>query len=126
MLGIMLAVLTQGAMSPPPHEQQFRVWIEPVHLQVFLRHLPPTRSGPGTGKRPVLIIHGSTLPSGTSAAFRINGVSWMDDLAARGFDVWALDFLGYGSSDRYSEMNEPRSEERRVGKECRSRWSPYH
>ena len=23
-------------------------------------------------------------------------------------------------------MNTPRSEERRVGKECRSRWSPYH
>src|SRR3712207_7258813 len=23
-------------------------------------------------------------------------------------------------------MNCPRSEERRVGKECRSRWSPYH
>ena len=22
--------------------------------------------------------------------------------------------------------NEDRSEERRVGKECRSRWSPYH
>ena len=22
--------------------------------------------------------------------------------------------------------NAPRSEERRVGKECRSRWSPYH
>src|SRR2546429_9996299 len=23
-------------------------------------------------------------------------------------------------------VQEPRSEERRVGKECRSRWSPYH
>ena len=23
-------------------------------------------------------------------------------------------------------INTPRSEERRVGKECRSRWSPYH
>ena len=23
-------------------------------------------------------------------------------------------------------VTEPRSEERRVGKECRSRWSPYH
>src|SRR3989449_11413943 len=23
-------------------------------------------------------------------------------------------------------LKEPRSEERRVGKECRSRWSPYH
>ena len=34
---------------------------------------------------------------------------------------------------RYSSMTQPlnrivqyRSEERRVGKECRSRWSPYH
>ena len=25
-----------------------------------------------------------------------------------------------------SEKNAERSEERRVGKECRSRWSPYH
>ena len=25
-----------------------------------------------------------------------------------------------------SEQNFARSEERRVGKECRSRWSPYH
>ena len=24
------------------------------------------------------------------------------------------------------EVQPPRSEERRVGKECRSRWSPYH
>ena len=34
-------------------------------------------------------------------------------------------------ADRYKEhiaqvVSEPRSEERRVGKECRSRWSPYH
>ena len=25
-----------------------------------------------------------------------------------------------------SKMKDQRSEERRVGKECRSRWSPYH
>ena len=24
------------------------------------------------------------------------------------------------------DLNDARSEERRVGKECRSRWSPYH
>src|SRR2546430_14925144 len=30
-----------------------------------------------------------------------------------------LNYLGYMLADR-------RSEERRVGKECRSRWSPYH
>ena len=26
----------------------------------------------------------------------------------------------------YGQDGDPRSEERRVGKECRSRWSPYH
>ena len=31
--------------------------------------------------------------------------------------------LGFGD---LSENSEYRSEERRVGKECRSRWSPYH
>ena len=28
--------------------------------------------------------------------------------------------------DRHDLMMRLRSEERRVGKECRSRWSPYH
>ena len=31
-----------------------------------------------------------------------------------------------GWSGLVSEIEKVRSEERRVGKECRSRWSPYH
>src|SRR2546430_7170503 len=34
----------------------------------------------------------------------------------------AFDYL----TKQDDEMPLPRSEERRVGKECRSRWSPYH
>src|SRR2546427_12541806 len=30
------------------------------------------------------------------------------------------------AGEQYEESLEYRSEERRVGKECRSRWSPYH
>ena len=30
------------------------------------------------------------------------------------------------SEEHTSELQSLRSEERRVGKECRSRWSPYH
>ena len=30
------------------------------------------------------------------------------------------------SADEYFLSGRARSEERRVGKECRSRWSPYH
>src|SRR3712207_34524 len=33
---------------------------------------------------------------------------------------------GCGESAQYMTWKEIRSEERRVGKECRSRWSPYH
>ena len=33
-------------------------------------------------------------------------------------------FSNYGEDDLYIVNH--RSEERRVGKECRSRWSPYH
>ena len=33
---------------------------------------------------------------------------------------------GYGVVELNLKENFPRSEERRVGKECRSRWSPYH
>src|SRR2546429_7139598 len=32
---------------------------------------------------------------------------------------------GHATLDRYEHV-QTRSEERRVGKECRSRWSPYH
>src|SRR3712207_9355713 len=32
----------------------------------------------------------------------------------------------YGERWREADMFNGRSEERRVGKECRSRWSPYH
>ena len=36
----------------------------------------------------------------------------------------ALDFNGQAAP--YIQYADDRSEERRVGKECRSRWSPYH
>ena len=32
----------------------------------------------------------------------------------------------HNNGDVHSTKNRIRSEERRVGKECRSRWSPYH
>ena len=34
--------------------------------------------------------------------------------------------VGFGPHEKLLETCETRSEERRVGKECRSRWSPYH
>lgn len=70
-------------------------------LNLALLHVPPSTSRRAL---PVLILHGATFPSGNAAAWKIQGKSWMDDLAAHGHDVYALDFLGYGQSDKYPEM----------------------
>jgi pimeloyl-ACP methyl ester carboxylesterase len=73
-------------------------------LSVFLRHLPPPDGVRSRGA--VLYVHGATFPSALSIAHRFDGRSWRDELCAAGFDVWAFDFLGYGSSDRYPGMTE--------------------
>ena len=39
---------------------------------------------------------------------------------------WKDPFVNNGVYKPHVSSNESRSEERRVGKECRSRWSPYH
>ena len=39
---------------------------------------------------------------------------------------WSGQFPGTPGYYYFADSDEGRSEERRVGKECRSRWSPYH
>src|SRR3984957_102949 len=70
-------------------------------LQLFLRGL---RSMAPSRRGAVLYLHGATFPSALSVAYRFDGMSWRDAMCDAGFDVWALDFLGFGGSDRYPEM----------------------
>ena len=84
-------------------ERHFRVpWIN--GLSLFLRYLGPALV-PTTSKI-VLYVHGATFPSGLSIAHRFDGHSWRDELNGAGFQVWGLDFIGYGGSDRHPEMFE--------------------
>ena len=52
------------------------------------------------------------------------------DIGVTGVQTCALPICGdlppSGAGDQEDVGDEIRSEERRVGKECRSRWSPYH
>lgn len=74
-------------------------------LDLFLRHLPPA-CHQGDAPRVVPYVHGGTFRSALSIAHRFDGRSWRDELCARGFDVWGLDFLGFGAPDQYPEMAE--------------------
>ena len=58
-------------------------------------------------------------------------VPWVDDngdiQVNRGYRVQMSSVIGpYKGGLRFHPSVRSRSEERRVGKECRSRWSPYH
>src|SRR5215813_14306512 len=61
------------------------------------------------------------------------GRDWSSDVCssdlsgpASGGAWWSVRVPGGGSPRARSPPRPGRSEERRVGKECRSRWSPYH
>ena len=52
----------------------------------------------------------------------------LDTIQKANIDLEQIDFFAHGTTLVINALTERkgRSEERRVGKECRSRWSPYH
>jgi pimeloyl-ACP methyl ester carboxylesterase len=89
-----------------PREEHFRVPSPQPGLSLFLRYLPTAKTT-SPPRAPVLYVHGGTFPSALSIAHRFDGRSWRDSLNAAGFDVWGLDFHGFGLSDPYPEMADP-------------------
>ena len=68
-------------------------------------------------------------PQNNMLAFRLPPSRLEQILSARAgvrLQQFGYDQLGVGRSVTVPETGAVRSEERRVGKECRSRWSPYH
>jgi pimeloyl-ACP methyl ester carboxylesterase len=86
-----------------PREEHHRITDPQTGLSLFLRRLRPE----DCGGPPVLYVHGATFPSALSVAHRFSNGSWRDALVRAGFDVWGLDFLGFGGSDRFPAMSEP-------------------
>ena len=58
----------------------------------------------------------------------IDTIAVENEVADNMYQRSELDYLIYNDPIGYADLilNGDRSEERRVGKECRSRWSPYH
>lgn len=57
---------------------------------------------------PVLYVHGATFPSALSVGYHFaDGIAWEDSLHGAGFDVWALDFEGFGGSARPEAYDHP-------------------
>ena len=112
-----------------------------------LKHLPLTITGPIKASQPVLTLLGAMLLFGE----RLNLFQWVGVLLSiASFYLLSSSGKKEGIQFAYEQVREDyhksaagkpegqykvrillpvfqsRSEERRVGKECRSRWSPYH
>jgi pimeloyl-ACP methyl ester carboxylesterase len=72
-----------------------------ANLNIAINYLKSVKT---TDDFPVLFLHGSSFPTALSFGFKMDNASWMTNLSENGFNVFALDFLGYGNSDRYPEM----------------------
>src|ERR1700678_3304315 len=75
-----------------------------IELFVRNKHLAGHESSPD---KILLFVHGATYPAETAFALPIEGVSMMDLIAMRGYDVYLVDVRGYGRSTRPPEMSQP-------------------
>ena len=75
-------------------------------IEIFVRNKRPVGMTSFRPERTVLFVHGATYPAHAAFDLKLDGQSWMDYIAARGYDVYLLDIRGYGKSTRPKEMAE--------------------
>src|SRR5256885_6723518 len=112
MIVFLAASVQAQAIDVPPSAAQLREWIDDECV----------KSGKQVGidYRDAIerAIRGE--PAGLAALFRYTDIGGMDGEAGEAHSAILFGLLQRWGDKRF------RSEERRVGKECRSRWSPYH
>jgi pimeloyl-ACP methyl ester carboxylesterase len=75
-------------------------------IDIYVRNKRPADMADFTPERTLLFVHGSTYPAHTTFDLPLGGQSWMESIAARGYDVYCLDIRGYGRSTRPAVMND--------------------
>jgi pimeloyl-ACP methyl ester carboxylesterase len=91
------ALITEEFMIPGPDRG----------VQLYVRNKRPRSLSTFKPDNIVLFVHGATYPAETSFDLQLDGLSWMDYIASRGYDVYLMDVRGYGRSSRPAEMDQP-------------------
>jgi pimeloyl-ACP methyl ester carboxylesterase len=92
-----LQIAMQEMMVPSPQQG----------LQIYVRNKHPLGTEQFGPERTLVFVHGATYPASTTFDLALNGLSWMDYIAAHGYDVYLLDLPGYGRSSRPPQMDQP-------------------
>jgi pimeloyl-ACP methyl ester carboxylesterase len=102
------ATIATGALAQSPKiiMEEMMVPASDPGIEIYVRNKRPADMNSFRPERTVLFVHGSTYPAETAFDLPLGGVSWMEYIAARGYDVYLLDLRGYGRSTRPKEMSE--------------------
>ncbi|HET7361941.1 MAG TPA: alpha/beta fold hydrolase [Burkholderiales bacterium] len=90
--------------------EEFMVPAADPGISLYVRNKHPEGMNRFRGDKIVLFVHGATYPAETSFDLKLDGLSWMEYIAQRGYDVYLVDVRGYGRSTRPAEMDKPAQE----------------
>lgn len=109
LLALFLAACAQSPMQPTRDIVMEELMIPGADpgVQLYVRNKRPRDLTAFRPDNVVLFVHGATYPAETAFDLQLDGLSWMDYIAARGYDVWLVDIRGYGKSSRPAEMDQP-------------------
>ncbi len=110
--GAMAAVVVAGwsatGMAQPSIVTEEATVASPQQgASIYVRNKHPSGMAAFAPERTLLFVHGATYPASTAFDLPLGGMSWMDYLAQRGFDVYLMDLPGYGRSSRPPSMDKP-------------------
>ena len=106
LLATLMVACAASAQTVPLVTEEMMVKSPDAGVEIFVRNKRPAAMTTFRPERTVLFVHGATYPAHTSFDLKLDGRSWMDYIASRGYDVYLLDVRGYGKSTRPKEMAE--------------------
>jgi pimeloyl-ACP methyl ester carboxylesterase len=99
-----MAAFPAFAQTPQLVTDETMVKTGDTGIEIYVRNKHPADMKTFRPEQTVLYVHGATYPSETAFDLKLDGLSWMEYIASRGYDVWLVDLRGYGKSTRPPEM----------------------
>src|SRR6266852_620654 len=65
-------------------------------IQLYVRNKRPDGMTQFNGEKTLLYVHGTSQAASSTFDLPLDGFSWMDYIARRGYDVYLIDLRGYG------------------------------